>query len=317
MPAPRETDLLVQAARLYYEQGLSQGDVAAAMNISRSNVSRVLASARERGIVEISIHDPGERLEALERKLVQRFGLRDCRIAPAEGGGGDLHAVGRLGASWLVDTLDPGGSVGLSWGSTVQAVVDNVPNRALPDVTVLPLVGGLSVFDAVTSGEALVRNLAAKLGARQRSLYAPALVESKTIRDAFMGERSIRETLAAAASVDCAIVGIGAAGVGASGQVLAAMNLSEPERDEFDAASPVGDMCARYFDVRGAAVCGATAERAIVIGWEDLRRIPSVVGVCTGIHKLSAALGALRSGLVDVFIADAELGAALLEQPLA
>ena len=58
MPAPRDTAVIVRAARLYYEQGRSQTEVAAELGLSRSNVSRILTQARDRGIVEISIHDP-------------------------------------------------------------------------------------------------------------------------------------------------------------------------------------------------------------------------------------------------------------------
>ena len=58
MPAPRDTALVVRAARLYHEQGRSQTEVAKELGLSRSNVSRILSQARERGIVEITIHDP-------------------------------------------------------------------------------------------------------------------------------------------------------------------------------------------------------------------------------------------------------------------
>ena len=57
----RETELILQAARLYYEDELSQDQVAAKLNTSRSNVSRMLTSARRLGYVEIRVIAPTSR----------------------------------------------------------------------------------------------------------------------------------------------------------------------------------------------------------------------------------------------------------------
>ena len=88
MPAPRDTALVVRAARLYHEQGRSQTEVAKELGLSRSNVSRILSQARERGIVEITIHDPDgppRRDEALEAALRATFSLRGRMWSPRRG----------------------------------------------------------------------------------------------------------------------------------------------------------------------------------------------------------------------------------------
>lgn len=98
MPPTREQQLLVKAARLYYEQGQSQNQVADTLGVSRSSVSRMLAAARERGIVQIRINDPAGRDLELEGELTARFGLRDCRVAENASGERPLPRVGDLGA---------------------------------------------------------------------------------------------------------------------------------------------------------------------------------------------------------------------------
>ena len=47
--------LMVRVCDLYYNQGISQQQIAKDLNLSRPTVSRVLALAREQGIVKISI----------------------------------------------------------------------------------------------------------------------------------------------------------------------------------------------------------------------------------------------------------------------
>ena len=69
--------LMVRVCDLYYNQGISQQQIAKDLNLSRPTVSRVLALAREQGIVKISISnvDAVEHWE-LERKLEKKYGLQ-------------------------------------------------------------------------------------------------------------------------------------------------------------------------------------------------------------------------------------------------
>ena len=58
--------IIVRCAQLYYEEGKEQQQVAEHLNISRSMVSKYLASGRERGIIKIKIDAPHISLLALE-----------------------------------------------------------------------------------------------------------------------------------------------------------------------------------------------------------------------------------------------------------
>ena len=77
MPAPRSQDVLVKAARLYYLEDRSQGEVAKELGLSRSSVSRILAAARDQGVVEIRIHAPGvvSHVVELEEALCRQFSI--------------------------------------------------------------------------------------------------------------------------------------------------------------------------------------------------------------------------------------------------
>ncbi|MEI2821706.1 MAG: hypothetical protein V9E81_16640 [Marmoricola sp.] len=81
MPAPRDPNLLLAAARAYYLEGKSQAEIAVSLETSRSNVSRMLTEAQRQGIVEIKIHDPSGRVRELELALRKKFGLKDVLVA--------------------------------------------------------------------------------------------------------------------------------------------------------------------------------------------------------------------------------------------
>lgn len=304
MPAHRDTADLVKAARLYFQDGMSQQEVAQSIGTSRSNVSRMLAAARERGVVQVRIVDPAGRDGALETELADAFGLVEVRVAAFEPGTSPLDKVGMLGARWLLDCLRDGQTLALSWGTALQRLVWSVTSDRGHEVEIVQLVGGLSRVATASTGQELVRELAVRLGASYRYLHAPALLNSPEASAALAGERSIAESLDAARRADLAFVGIGAVGHGSSESIVREMNLSEDERDLFLAAGPVGDICARYFDLDGRALHGPTDDRVIAVDLDDLRRIPTVVGVAAGREKAPGVLGALRGGFVDVLICD-------------
>lgn len=312
MRPPRERDLLVKAARMYFIDGLSQQDVAAALGTTRSNVSRILAAAREQGIVEIRINEPIGRSYDLEDELVAAFPSLEARVLAKRPRADTLAEAGQLAAYWLVDRLEPGQRVALSWGGTLQAMVQAVPPTALPDVEVVQLVGGLSSLTMHVSGQELVRELAERLGCRYRYLHAPALFESAPALLALRKETAISSALDAARTADIACVGIGVPGVGSSAEIIEALALSPQERRTFEARTPVGDICARYFDADGQEVDSAVHDRVLAVGLDDLRAIPTVLALAVGAQKGPAIRAALRGKLIDVLVCDEAAAQAVL-----
>lgn len=303
--ASRSRETLVKAARMYYLDGRSQREVAAALGTTPSNVSRMLTSARDLGIVRIRVMDAVARNQPLERSLRATFGLADARVlAGPAGASAALESVGILAADLLTDRLAEGQRIGLSWGTSVQATVSAVEVDRSYDAEVVQLVGGLSGSASDVTGEELVRELAGRLGSGFRYLHAPAVFSSPRIRDAVRAEPAIEEALEVARQSDVAVVGIGAVGQGSSAVILDAMDLSAAEHAAFDAASPVGDICGHFFDLDGRELVSALHDRVLAVELADLRRIPLVIGVAAGAEKARGLLGALAGGYVDVVVCD-------------
>ena len=80
----------LRAAHLYYVQELTMEDIATEMRISRSSISRLLAYAREIGLVEITVHPPQDGVDSLTERIIDRFG---ARIATYGYDAQDLRAV--------------------------------------------------------------------------------------------------------------------------------------------------------------------------------------------------------------------------------
>jgi DNA-binding transcriptional regulator LsrR (DeoR family) len=251
----------------------------------------------------------------LENALREQFELAQVQVAAFRPGVDAQAAVGDLGAQWLDESLRDGQVLGLSWGTTLQAVVDSFSVDQPRSVELVPLIGGLSTVVSLVSGEELVRELAGKLGATYRYLHAPGVLRSTMARNSLLAEPAIAEVLQRAQKADIAMVGIGAAGIGSSSAVIDALGLTSAERKAFMDAGPVGDTCCRFFDAEGRPILGPVHDRVLAIELDQLRRIPTVMGVATGTEKALGVLGAIRGGLVDGLIIDASLALALLSKP--
>ncbi len=312
MPAPRELDTLVAAARLYYLENLSQAEVAQRLGTSRSNVSRMLAAAIEQGVVEIRINDPAGRDRELEKELRSRFGLRAVRVAQRSTNGDPDRQVGTQASRFLLDELRDGMTVALSWGRALQTMVWQTTADHDYAVELVPLVGGLSAVDNEVSGHELVRELASRLGATYRYLHAPATLTTAEAREALANEQSIDQALSQARRADIAFVGIGSPAHGSSAAILSALALDDDERAQFWKSEPVGDIAARYFDADGSPILGAVHDRVLAVTLRDLGAIRTVVGLAAGRIKAASVLGALHGRLIDVLVCDEALARAVL-----
>lgn len=309
--------MLVRAARLYYLDGLGQGEVARALGVSRSSVSRILAAAREQGIVEIRIHDDTAgvtRHETLEARLAGRFGLAEVRVAASSEKYAPIDGVAQLAARCLEDLAGDVSTIGLSWGLTISKLAEEVDlSPGDHEVEVVPLVGGMPMLDVSPSGNASILTLARKFGVPPRRLHAPAIVGSALTQEVMLREPVIRSALDHAATVDLAFVGIGSWGVHASRRIITAMQLEEDELAGIEAAEVAGDICGQFFDIHGTPLGPPTSTRIIGLTLDQLRNLPTVVGMAAGAEKARGVVGALRTGILDGIVLDDQLAQAVLE----
>jgi DNA-binding transcriptional regulator LsrR (DeoR family) len=95
--------------------------------------------------------------------------------------------------------------------------------------------------------------------------------------------------------------------------VVEQLRLSSTELAAFHAADLAGDICARFYDRQGRPYLGAANDRILGIDLEELRRIPTVMGIATGREKAPGLAGALNGGLLDVLCCDVAAARAVLE----
>jgi deoxyribonucleoside regulator len=307
-------DFLSRVAHLYYKKHKTQAEISRLLDISRPQVSRLLAECREVGVVEISIHYPKDTLSLLKQDLLDTFNLKSVNILSADNlGYAHLQEqLGLLAARTVEEHLRDGLVIGISWNTGIYQVVKALQAARQVDVTAVQLTGAVGTISPFLDSPDLTRWLAQALGARYHYLHAPLLVENAAAREMLLQERSVQEPMDLLRKMDIALVGIGSLRPTLS-SLVEARYLTETELREIVRQGGVGEICAHHYNLHGELLPLELHDRIIGVNMEMLRQTPCVIGVAGSIHKASAILGALRLGVLDCLVTDAVAAKAVLK----
>lgn len=314
MYSDNREDLLTRVASLYYEYDYSQQQIGEMLKISRSNISRLLKEAKQKGLVEIRIHKRIATAPQIERELRDRFNLHQAMVADLDNASyaERLAAAGQLAAWYLEEILRPNTVLAIAWGTGVSAAVDAFAIHPVMHIEVAQMLGSVGNMVSDIDGPDLARRLAIKLGGQYYYLHAPLFVDSQATRDTFLEQPTIRQTLNHARKAEIAIVGVGTVDLDAS-SFLRAGHTTKEQLIELEAQGVVGETCGQYFDINGKDVFDIN-RRVIALSLAEVKQIPHVIAVACGLPKTRAILGALRGGNVKALATDLITADAVLKE---
>ena len=331
-----ELDDLVRAAWLYYVAGHTQEHTARILGISRVKAARLLAEARETGIVKISIEHRLSTMVEVEEHLRQRFSLSFCRVTPplstltAQPRQAPRHlatltpglaeveselarrAVGMTAARYLRERLQLGERpvVGLAWGRTTASMIDQLSGVRKPGAVFVSTMGSLTMNSAANLFD-VVHRAAEKTGGEGHFLPVPYIANSVADRDVLMAQRSVQESLKLAARADFFFISIGECDQ--NGFLFKNGFLSARELKELHRAGAVGDAMGKFFDQNGQLVNTELNHRSLALDMGHLRG-RDVILLCAGHTKARAARGILRAGFVNGLVIDGDTAMEVCEQ---
>ncbi len=309
-------ELLARIASLYFEEDLSQAQVAARTGYSPSMVSRLLKEARENGIFEIRINYPLGRRTDLEQQLQKELCLRTVRVVRC----GPLQLsevrrrVGTMAARLTEEYIHDNMMIGLTWGTGVYETVNALRMRSDTGVQVIQLLGSLNSPNPVICGPELSQQLARTLGGRYSTLPVPMIVDNEETRQALLNDSSVRRVMSQFREVELAIVGIGTLFPLEQSTVLTAGYVTSQQLQELQAAGAVGDVCSIFFDCQGRVVNTPLTRLIIRIDAASFAAIPLRVGVAAGAAKKVSIIAASRAGLINVLVTDDTAAESILQE---
>lgn len=298
-------ELKLKAAKYYYQEKLTQQEIANKLEVSRPTVSNLLREAREEGIVKINIIDLKNKghLVSVENKIEKYYGLEEVKIAECNDPANLLTCIGEKAADYFDRIVRDEFDIGISWGRTLKAMVDNLQkNNQINDLSVVTLAGGTGDLSSKVHSNILADKLLDNYDGRGFYLYAPVIVDNREVCEAIMKNKETEEILEKARNVDIALVGIGSPIE--SSNLLKTGYFQEEEIKELREYGAIGDICSRFFDEDGEICDISLNKRAIGLTLSELKNIDKVIGVAGGKEKVESIKAAMKGEFIDVLITD-------------
>ena len=297
-----EEQVATRAAWLYFVAGLTQAQIGKKLGLNRTRVNRLLAQARDQGLVQINITGRLASCVDLEERLKQRYGLEGATVVPTPPDQELIpQVIATAAAGVLSERLREGMSVGVGWGRTLRLSIQSVPRRAIAGLSVVSLLGGLTRGSAMNPHET-ASHLADLLGAQCYYVAAPALTDTESTRDLLIAQPMLREIFERGRKVDLAFLSVGEISYNCT--MTRVGLVSRAEVDGLRAAGAVGDICAHWIDRDGRLVDHSLNRRVVALSPERLHEIGCVVIASGGLAKAEGLRGVLKAGMCDVVITD-------------
>jgi len=308
MRSDRELKLWV--GWLHLVEGATQDSIATRLGMTRAKVNRYVAACREEGLVRVSV-DTGLRFcfEA-ESALVARYGLAAAYIVPTPAAPeATASVVGAAAGAFVSAQLQPGQTLALGWGRTLDASVRGLEPRSASGNVIVGLMGGLSRAGSINPYDIATR-FARQLDAACYYLIAPILAESTQAAETFRSMQMVRDVLSRAASAEHALVGAG--DLQEAAIELASGVLTRTDQQRLTRAGAVGNVFGIYLSADGRVVDDEVNARRVQLDAASIRRIPNRIVAAGGKEKVPILRAALTGGLCTSLVSDLETARALL-----
>ena len=298
-----ESDRLrARAVWLYHVEGCTQNDIATRLGINRVMVVRMLADARRRNEVRITISAPLADLVELERETEKRFGIARVVVAPfADPEGDPVKVIAAAAGNFVSGIMRSGMSVGVGWGRTLYSMLPFIEGQKLDDFRVVSLLGGIAAARRFNPAE-FAWQFTELFQGDGFLIPAPAVVDSQETKHALLERCGLAAIFEMAESLDVALLSVG--GISALTTSYRTGYISEADRRSLIEAGAVGDILYKFIDAKGAIVDHEVNSRVISVKLERLRRTPKRVLISGGREKLVSLRAAIDTLAPTTLITD-------------
>lgn len=302
---------IVEVARLYYESDLRQEDIANKLSISRPLVSKILADAKNMGIVTFRVNSPFKDTSDLAEEFCRKFGVRDCYIienkdTDAKTNQQIIVAV----AKRLEENLKLKCNVGIDWGEKISEIINKMTFRT-GEVTsngyACSMIGNSPTPTAAYHSNELLRKLCEKISYAPKFFYAPAFFETLAEMQNFTRLETCRSINTLWNILNIAIISI----------------ENHPSVPDFASATrfgtalsdnrAIGRFLGYYYNVRGEIIEGE-ADYTMHISIEQLRRVKTRLAITDTSTTNDAIVGAIRTGCISDIIIDKKTAMDIIEK---
>ena len=302
--------LRARAIWLYHVEGCTQNDIATQLGINRVMVVRLLADARRRNEVRITISAPLTELLLLERELETRFGINRVIVAPfADPEADPVKVIAAAAGNFISREMKAGMTVGVGWGRTLFNTLPFITGATLENFRVVSLLGGIAAARRFNPAE-FAWQFAELFQGEGFLIPAPAVVDCPETKHALLERCGLSAIFEMADKLDVALLSCG--GISSLTTSYRTGYLSEADRRSLIEAGAIGDVLYNFIDEKGDLVDHEVNSRVISVNLARLRRTPERVLISGGKDKLIAVRAAIRTVAPTTLILDEQTALALI-----
>ena len=296
---------MAEAALLYYEKKYTQTKVAEIMNLSRQTVSKLLAEAVNEKIVEIKINNPEIVCAELEKAICDKFKIKTAIVCGVSADNQNLCTLMTVkkAAAYILSRAETGGlKIGISWGRTIQMLIDEFPHVTSKNNVIFPLFGATNQEQSCFSSNELARSFADKTGSKVKYAWFPYRPDCVDDCRLFKKTSYYKELVELWNNIDLAVVGIG------NYSIIQTFGEIFGYNQKFSAVT--GDISTHFFNYSGEFT--DLYENTLCASRENLLNAKNTIAIACGADKTEAIIGALRTKTIDTFITDEYTASSIL-----
>lgn len=303
---------LTAVARMYYLDGMAQSEIADLYQISRSTISRMLTSARAKGIVRISVDEYDPRDAELEAALISTFGLHRAVVVREVSGSvsATRRALARFATPEVSTWFTSGRRIGVTGGRTLGELVRAIPYQSdVEGIGIYQLMGAVATTPGINEPQEVTRALGNRLNGRVHMLHVPAFVRDLEARTSMSQHDQVQAMWRIFGKLHQAVIGIGSVN---DSMFVEHGVLNKRARHELGKLGAVAELCGRYINAEGVEVQHPLRERVLSIDLDVLRTIPEVIAVTSGTDRGASTHAVLANGLANSVVLDRTCAEAVL-----
>lgn len=310
IPAAKKIERMLAAAHMYYEQDMTQSQIAKALGISRPLVSLLLTEARSCGLVTITINDVQSREQLAAKRLEGRFGLKRAMVQPdAASADATDNATACAAFRLCLEGEKKPGSIGIGWGSMMGRMADWAepePGEGNSACRIVPLIGGIGASYRGYHTNELARILSGKLGCEADYLYFPAFFDSEQELALVRKMESFRSLSQRWDGLDLALINV------SNFPSYPDLGVEYRYGGELRRRA-VGRVLAHFYDREGQVI-QPQVDNVLQCSLEQLRRAGQVAAVCSAHVKEESVIGLLNLRVADTLVLPCSLAERVLEK---
>jgi len=312
MAAADNIYLSLKICHMYYIEKKSQKEISAELDISRPQISRILAAAWNKNLISVKINNPFENEMRLERELIMRYQLRDALVLKINETNhlSRVEKFGQLAAVNLDSYIADNDSVGILSGFTIGSLIHGITTFNRKNLEIVPLIGNVGALNTEYQANYLARNLASLSGGRNFSFNAPAKLIDIQSKEILKSEPDIASVLELGSKCDVVLFEIN--GINHPSGSILLRNLSVKDIELLMKLGATASIGISFLDNFGNLIPSEISDLLLGKTIDEMKNAKKIAAAI-GKNNVDAIKSAFMGKYVDIFMTDYDTAKALLE----